>query len=193
MKEFWVKTLQRTPKWILILVVAVLYALYSIGERLLTGERVGPGHVVGAVFAGVMVAAAGFLAVRWQSRRDSKKPPGSLTSTNFERALTSGNPPEDAEADEWVPKLHRAIRTDQIMAWAGPLLFGGFTVMGIFLTVTNPDYPWFWVLATGFFAATAIWYPIWVRRRRMKLQALIDHFSGGGEHVSEIRVTHPHP
>lgn len=187
MKEFWVRTLRRTPKWVLLLVAAALYALYSLGEKLLTGEQVRPGHVVGAVFAGVVVAAAGFLTVRWQSRRDSKKPPGSLTATNFERALASGNLPGDAEADDWVPKLHRAIRTERIMAWAGPLLFGGFTVMGIFLAVTNPDYPWFWILVTGIFAATAIWYPIWVRRRRVKLEALIDHFSGGGKHVSEIR------
>jgi hypothetical protein len=92
MKEFWVRTLKRTPKWVLLLVAAALYALYSLGEKLLTGEQVRPGHIVGAVFAGVVVAAAGFLTVRWQSRRDSKKPPGSLTATNFRASTGIGQP-----------------------------------------------------------------------------------------------------
>lgn len=183
MKKFWVRTLQRTPNWILFLVAAGLYALYSLGQKLLTGEPVRPGHVVGAVLAGVVAVAVGFWLIRWQGRRESRKPSGSLTATNLERALASGRPPADAVADQWIPRLYRAIRSDRIMAWAGPLLFGAFTVLGIFLTATNPEYPWFWVLATVAFASIAVWYPIWVRRRRVQLERLINSFSTGREHA----------
>lgn len=176
MKKFWARTLQRTPKWILFLSFAGLYALLSLGQNFLTGEPVRLGHVVGAVFAGLIVVSVGIWSARWQSHRDSKKPSGSLTATTFEQALASGEPPQGAVADQWVPKLHKAIRTDRIMAWVGPLLFGGFTALGIYLTVTNPDYPWFWVIATVAFAGIGLWYPIWVRRRRMKLEKLINQF-----------------
>lgn len=185
--DFWAKALRRTPNWIIFLVIAALYVIFLLGKDLLSGESVGPADVAAASIAGLVISAATFWVSRWKTAREGKKPSGSLTATNFERAISTGRPPQDASAEQWVPELHKAIRTDRVMAWAGPLLFAGFTGLGIFSISQNLEHPWFWVLATIFFAAIAIWYPIWTRRRRTKLQNLINQFPTDEEHVSSAR------
>ncbi len=67
------------------------------------------------------------------------------------------------------------------MAWIGPLLFGAFGSLGIYLIIDNPEHPWFWVLATIFFFSVAAWYPIWTRRRRPKLLGLIAQLPTHGD------------
>lgn len=174
--SFWVRAFRRTPSWIIFLILAALYVILLLGKDLLTGEPVGLADIAAATIVGLVVSAVIFWIARWKRARDDKNPSGSLTATNFERAMSSGRLPQDAAAEQWIPELVKAIRTDRIMAWVGPLLFGGFTGLGIFLITQNPEHPWFWVLATTFFVAIAIWYPIWTHRRRKKLQGLISQF-----------------
>lgn len=66
------------------------------------------------------------------------------------------------------------------MVWIGMVLCAGLAGLGVFLIVGNPDHPWFWVFATVFFAAAAAWYPIWIPRRRKKMQNLIAQFPDHG-------------
>lgn len=184
---FWIRTLRRTPKWVIFVVFAALYAAFLLGQDLLTGEAIRPGHVAGAAFTGLVVAAVTVWLNRWKSARDSKKASGSFTATSFERAMSTGQVPKDAAPEQWVPALHKAVRMDRHMAWGGPLLFGGFTALGISLTIQNPEHPWFWVLATVSFASIAVWYPIWVSRRRVKLQGLITQFPRDDEYIRDGR------
>lgn len=168
---------RRRSNWIYFLVLATLYVLLLLGMDLLSGEALEPADVAVAVVTGLVISGAILLVSRWKSSRERREPPGSLTRSKFERAMSAGRPPLDASPAQWVPELHRAIRRDRWLAWAGPLLFAGFTALSIYLITENREHPWFWVLATGFFAGTAIWYPIWTHRRRPKLQRLIDQFS----------------
>jgi hypothetical protein len=48
----------------------------------------------------------------------------------------------------------------------GPILFGLFTAMGIFLIFGDPEHPWFGVLVAALCLGIVIWYPVWIPRRR---------------------------
>ncbi|MHA7218295.1 hypothetical protein ACX80L_05330 [Arthrobacter sp. MDT1-48-3] len=186
-KGFWVRALRRTPNWIIFLVIAVLYAVFLLGKDLLTGETVVLADVALAVLSGLALSAVIFWVNRWKSAREKKKPSGSPTQTNVERAMSTRRIPDDASAEQWVPELRKAIRADRVMAWIGPLLFGAFGVMGIYLIIDNPEHPWFWILATIFFFSVGAWYPIWTRRRRKKLLALIAQFPTAGGPADNAR------
>jgi len=185
--SFWARALRRAPNWIIFLIIAALYVIFLLGKDLLSAESVGPADIALAASTGLVLSAVIFWVTRWKSARDGKKPSRSLTATNFERAMSTGRPPHDASAEQWLPELHRAIRADRIMAWIGPLLFGAFGGMGIYLISENSERPWFWVLATIFFFSVAAWYPIWTRRRRPKLLGLIAQFPTDDEHDDSAR------
>lgn len=186
--NFWARALRRTPNWIIFLIIAAMYVIFLLGEDLLSGESVRPADVAVAAITALVISALIFWLTGWKSARDGKRPSGSLTATNFERAMSTGRPPPEASAEQWISELHKAIRTDRIMAWVGPLLFGGFGSMGIYLINENSEHPWFWVLATAFFFSVAAWYPIWTRRRRPKLLGLIAQFPADEEGTAEGSV-----
>lgn len=179
-KSVWGRALRRLPNWLIFLIIAALYVSFLLGKDFLSGESIGPADVALAAVTGLVVSTVILWINRWKSFRDRKKPSGTPTATNFERAMSTGRPPHDATAEQWVPELHRAIRADRVMAWIGPLLFGAFGSLGISLIINNPEHPWFWVLATIFFFSIAAWYPMWTRRRRPKLLGLIAQFPTPG-------------
>lgn len=186
-KGVWGRALRRLPGWLIFLIIAALYVSFLLGKDLLSGESIGPADVALAALTGLVVPAVILWINRWKNLRDKKKPSGTPTATNFERAMSTGRPPLDATAEQWVPELQRAIRADRVMAWIGPLLFGAFGSLGVSLIINNPEHPWFWVLATIFFFSLAAWYPIWTRRRRPKLLGLIAQFPTHGDSDNSAR------
>ncbi|MET1088004.1 MAG: hypothetical protein ABWY04_12930 [Arthrobacter sp.] len=76
-----------------------------------------------------------------------------------------------------MPELTKIIRQERHMGWSGPLMFGLFTAIGIFLIFDRPEHPWLGVFCTITFLGLAVWFPISVRRRRPRIQALIDQFT----------------
>lgn len=115
-KGVWGRVLRRLPNWLIFLIIAALYVIFLLGKDLLSGESVGPADVALAALTGLVVSAVIFWVNRWKSSRDRKKPSGTPTATNFVRAMSTGRPPHDASAEQWVPELHRAIRADRVMA-----------------------------------------------------------------------------
>lgn len=168
--------LRRLPGWFVFLLIAALYTSVMLGMDYLTGENIEPLSIAVTAASGIALSAVIFWLVRWQRTRERRKPDGWPTATNFRAAVSSGQLPEGARPEQWVPELKKAIRMEWPMAWIGMTLFIGFAGLGVFLIIDNPDYPWFWALATVVFTVLAVWYPIWAPRRRRKMQELIDQF-----------------
>lgn len=175
----WIRLLRRTPRWGLVLGVAVVWTTVMLGMELLKGEEVEPAEIAVTGAAGLAVGAFALWFTQWQRARERKKPAGWPTATNVKEAVSTGRLPEGAAAEQWVPELARIDAQERYMVWIGPLMFGAFAAMGVFLIFENPAHPWFWVLATAGFVALAVWYPIWIPRRRENIQRLITELTEG--------------
>ncbi len=184
----WVRVLRRAPRWALVLGIAVVYTAFMLGMKLLQGEQVEP---LEAAITGALGLAVGVFAVWFTGRQRAKekqKPVGWPTATRLKEAVSTGRLPEGAAAEQWIPELTKIAAQERYMIWIGPLLFGAFTAMGVFLTLENPDHPWFWVLATLGFACIALWYPIWIPRRRTRIEGLIAQFPNRGNLMDDDSV-----
>lgn len=176
----WVRLLRRAPRWALVLGIAVAYTVFMLGMKLLQGEEMDPVEVAVTGALGLAVGGFALWFTRWQPARERKKPAGWPTATRLKEAVSTGRLPEGAAAEQWIPELTKIAAQERYMIWIGPLLFGAFAAMGVFLTLENPDHPWFWVLATIGFAGIAVWYPIWIPRRRTRIEGLIAQSPDGG-------------
>lgn len=171
--------LRRTPRWGLVLGVAVVFTIAMLGMELLKGEEVEPVEIAVTAAGGLAVGGFTVWFVMWQRARERKKPAGWPTVTNLREAVAKGCLPEGAAAEQWVPELTRIVTQERYLFWIGPLMFGAFTAMGVFLIFENADHPWFWMLATIGYAVVAVWYPIWIPRRRKRIERLIAELTDG--------------
>jgi hypothetical protein len=176
-KGGWKAQVRRAPNLVRGLATAVLFSLGLLGMEVLKGRNLEAVDFVsvgaGAVFVGAFMALFG----RWRDGKDRELPPGPATARNLNRAIATGKLPEQAIPGEWVRGLQKIIRQDRRLIWLGLLELGLFTALGIFLILDRPDYPWFGVLCTALFAGITIWLPFSIRRRRMRIEALIAQLS----------------
>ncbi len=131
------------------------------------------GSLVGGLFYGLFSAL--FLHLR--QRRNG----GRTLSGEIEKAIKARAVPEEAAPEEWLPLLERKRRSEHRMLWVGPLEFGLFTVLGVYLMVTEPMVP-FWWFGTALFIAFGVAIPIWTRRRGSRIDALIVELKGSTAH-----------
>jgi len=176
-----VQILSKLPRWALFLLIAAAYTVIMSGQAMLTGKELEPVRLLVTSGMGLVVAAGALWLIKRQRAREAKKPIGYPTASNFREAASSGRLPEGARAELWIPELVRTIEQERIMAWLGPILFGAFAAMGVFLIFENPDLPWLWVICTLFFAGLAVGFPVWIPRRRRRMAALIAELEVSGE------------
>jgi uncharacterized membrane protein YphA (DoxX/SURF4 family) len=172
----WQGLLRRAPRWVVGLVIAVAWSVMILGLEFLQGEDIEAADLAVTGVLGVAVAAFALWFSGRIRAKERKLTPGSPTGTNITRAMSTGLLPEGASAEEWVPELSKIIRQERHMVWIGPLMMGLFTAIGIFLISDRPEHPWFGVFCTITFLGLAVWFPISVRRRRPRIQQLIDQF-----------------
>ena len=146
------------------------------GTRVLRGREVTAEDVLvyGAfgVATGIFTLWSAFRA--WAKER--ALPPGSPTAMNLRKAISTGQLPEEASAEQWEPELIRILIQERHMAWFGPLMCGLFTALGVFLILDSPERPWLGVICSPLFLGLTVWYPFWVRRRRVRIQELLAQF-----------------
>lgn len=159
--------------WLVFLFIAAGYTVVVLARPLLSGEEIRPGHVLGAAAAGLLVSAGILGIVHWQQARDRKMPISYPTPTRFRSAVSRGRLPKDADPEPWRRELSKVIRLERHVVWAGPLIFGAFAALGIFLIADNPGQPWFWAFCTIVFAGLAIWAPFSIVRHRRKVESLL--------------------
>jgi hypothetical protein len=173
----WLRLLRRPPRWLIVLVIAVVWAAMQLGLRLLRGKEVAADDVV---VYGAFGVALGIFTLWLASRARAKEqglPPGSPTAANIQKAMSSGHLPEQASAEQWEAELIWTLISDRHMVWVGPLVFGLFTALGVFLMFDQPGHLWFGALRTTLFLSITIGFPFWVRRRRARIQKLLAQLS----------------
>ncbi|MEC5180151.1 hypothetical protein [Arthrobacter sp. CG_A4] len=147
----WQELLRRTPLWLIALVVAVGWAAIQLGMRLLQGKEVVAEDIALTSAFGVVVG----IFVLWFGRRvqakERKLPPGSPTAANINKAISTGQLPEQASAEQWEAELIWILIRDRHTVWVAPLVFGLFTALALFLIFDNPEHPWFGVVCAVLF------------------------------------------
>jgi hypothetical protein len=179
----WKELLRRAPRWLIVVVVAIGWAAIQLGMRLLRGKEV---VVEDVALTGAFGLAIGFF-VLWAGRRAQAKegmlPPGSPTATNIKKAISTGQLPAQASAEQWETELIWILIQERHMVWVTPLVCGLLTALGVFLMFDSPEHPWFGLVCTVAFLGLTIWFPIWGRRRRVRIQELMAQFPDNASQV----------
>lgn len=175
-KGGWQRVLRLAPRLVVVLAIAIAWSAIFLGLEILQGDNVQP---VDVAITGVLGLAAAFFAL-WLGRRvpatERTLPAGSPTGTNIAGAISTGRLPEQASAEEWVPELLWILIRERHMVWIGPLVCGLFATLGVFLALGMPEHPWLGVLFAAASLGMALWFPILIRRRRVRIQVLLDQF-----------------
>lgn len=155
--------------WIGAAILALLWTGGVYGVNAATHpNQVGWAWLVGALVGGVFYGCV----MAFFFRRQQRKYGGQSTSRALAKAIKAGELPETAQPEIWLPLLERIRRSDRFMSWAGPVEFGLFTVLSVYLIATQPQV-WFWWVAAAGFVGLGIWIPFWTLRRKPKITALI--------------------
>jgi hypothetical protein len=126
----WRQRLAKAPLVVHFVYFSVAFGLVTwlIGE--LTGTTsTWRGRLIGDVLFGVLMTA--FTA--WQRRRDG----GPEAQLDTAQALRSGRLPADADPQVWRNRLDRQERTQRRVRWIGPVEFGAFAVLGVWLALSQ--------------------------------------------------------
>ncbi|MEV8213265.1 hypothetical protein [Leifsonia sp. NPDC077715] len=131
-------------------------------------QRLGWTSVIAAVVGGLLFGAVMALFVARQRRQSD----GTSMAQTVTNAVKKGELPHGASADEWMPLLERRRRQARLLRWLGPLEFGLFSLLAVYLIVTDGSRVIFWDAALVLFLALAIWYPINSRRQLRSIEQL---------------------
>jgi hypothetical protein len=174
---YWQGPLRLARRLMVVLAVAIALSAMFLGLEILQGDDVEPVDVVITGVLGLAVASYALWLGRRGQAKDRTLPAGSPTGTNIARAISTGRLPKQASAEEWEAELIWILIRERHMVWIGPLVCGLFAALGVFLALAMPEHPWFGVLFAATSSGMALWFPILIRRRRVRIQALIDQFT----------------
>ncbi|MEN2742048.1 hypothetical protein ABCS02_30060 [Microbacterium sp. X-17] len=154
--------MSRQPVYVVGIVTGGLFGVLTYGLNLATGmQRTGwrsaAVAVIGAVVFGVLFA---LFAARQRRAAGGVSKAQAVTD-----AIKAGRAPADAPAEEWRPLLERRRRQARLVRWLGPLVFGVFSALAVYLIVTDPTRLVLDVVFLVVFLGIAIWYPIGARRQ----------------------------
>lgn len=167
----------RLPRWALVPVFTIAFTAWLLGVQLLRGNALRWVDIALTVTITLMGALLVLWFVRRHDARVAAQPSGWPTKDRFQSAVSTGRLPEQATADQWMPKLRRAAAQERHMVWIGPLFFAAFSALGIYLALDDPAHPWFGLLFSLAFAAMAVFYPWWSVRQRRRIQQLMAQFT----------------
>jgi len=155
--------------WTVAAIMAILWAagMYGI-QAAIRPDRAGWGWLAGSLASGVLYGI--FMALVFRNLQ--KKYGGGDTAGAIEKAIKKGRLPQGVQPEVWLPLLERKRRSDRFLTWAGPIEFGLFAALELYLGITEPGV-WFWWLAAVAFVCFGIWTPVWAVRRRPRIDALI--------------------
>lgn len=161
--------LQSSSLGVLFAFLTVLYFIGTYGFSLLahdarlTVQDALIRLVSAAVFGGLMTAV---------SARQRRRSGGAENVTRINRALKTGVVPEDAEPSIWVSTLERRRRQNRQARWLNPLVFGLFTLLGVYLFAQEPGDPVAWIFLALFLAMTIV-SVVLVPRTLRRIEALL--------------------
>jgi hypothetical protein len=168
----WLQTapLGVTYTWIAIIWIGIRFLFQAFSREGIDSTYAVINVAGGLIFAGVMT---GIVAVR---RRRSG---GAGTLYEINRSLKTGQIPEHAEPSIWMPALERRERSLRRTIWLGPLEFGIFALLSLWLLFLGP-LPLLPLILFAAFIALIIWVSIATRRQNRQVERLRSQFVAPG-------------
>lgn len=161
--------LNDAPIIVVALVMAILFGGLSLVGNVATGvTRLNWAAVIGAAVGGLIFGALMSLIIRYQRRRNG----GVSMARAVTNAIKSGELPADARPSEWGPLLERRRRQVRLYRWVGPVEFGLFALLGVYLLFAEPGGDVIWGVEILIFLGFLIAYPISAHRQLPRIEAL---------------------
>lgn len=161
--------MNREPVYIVGILVGAFFGAGTFVVNVSIGiQRLSWASVVAAVIGGVLFGVIMALIVARQRRRSG----GSSMAQIVKNAVKQGQLPQGASAGEWKPLLERRRWQAKLLRWVGPLEFGLFLLLAVYLIVADNSRVVFWVVTIMFFLALAVWYPINSSRQLRRIEQL---------------------
>ena len=166
--------LSDAPMIVVALVMAILFGGINLLLNVAIGlTRLNWAAVIGAVIGGLVFGSLMSLIIRFQRRRSG----GVATARLVSVAIKVGKLPETASAEEWGPLLDRRRRQAKFYRWVGPVEFGLFALLGVYVLFADSARAALWGLEIVLFVAAVIAYPIWANRQLAKIETLENQLS----------------
>ncbi|MDT5014957.1 MAG: hypothetical protein QOD39_1117 [Mycobacterium sp.] len=166
--------LNGAPLVVVALVEAILFGGFSLLVNIATGlARLNSAAVIGAAASGLIFGIFMSVFIRFQRSRSG----GAVMARSVTNAIKSGKLPETATAEEWGPLLDRRRRQARLYRWVGPVEFGLFALLGVYLLFSDPTRALLWGFEILLFVAAVAAYPIWANRQVSKIDALRNQLS----------------
>lgn len=161
--------MNRQPVYVVGILTGLFFGVGTFAVNVSIGiQRLSWASVVAAVIGGVLFGAVMALLVARQRRKSG----GTSMAQTVTNAVKKGEIPQGASAGEWKPLLERRRRQARLLRWLGPLEFGLFSLLALYLIVSDSTRVVFWVAALVFFLSLAVWYPINSRRQLRSIERL---------------------
>ena len=155
--------------WTLGAIMAVFFAAGTYGiQAVIWPPHTGWAWITSALIGGIFYGT--FMAIIFRNLQ--RKYGGRDTARAVENAIKKGRLPDNVQVEVWLPLLERKRRSEGFWAWAGPLEFGLFAALEVYLAITEPGIL-FWWLAAAVFVGLGVWMPLWAHRRRPRIETLI--------------------
>lgn len=173
------------PLWALVPVLFVLTggAFFAL-QLLLSPEGSVLGWGIGSLFyAAAMSASFGLLIARARRRAG-----GSEELERMRRAYRTGDVPLDADLPTWSAEAERQERLLRRNRWSGPLVFGLFTLLGIWLALTESPFWWAFV---AFFIGLGVVGAATTPRGLRKIEGMREQLRRRGQTQGAVEPTEP--
>lgn len=181
----WQAFLRRAPQWAVALIAACLWTGLMLGNDALRGKQITVGNASVTGLFGLLFGGGLILVARWQRRRERRQPAGSPTASNLERAIAAGQLPSQASTWMWLPELNKIVQQERSLVWVVPPVCGLFSAIGIVVVFDDLAHPWFGALIAASFLAVAVGFPLWIARRRARIEALMAQLPDEPERPAE--------
>lgn len=177
----WQAFLRRAPLWTVALIGACFWTALMLGKDALQGKPITLGGAAATGIVGLLFGGGLILVTTWRRRMDRRQPAGSPTPSNLQRAISTGQLPAQASTWMWLPELDKIVQQERSLVWVVPPLCGAFSVLGVVIVFDDLNHPWFGALIAALFLAAAVCFPLWIARRRTRIEALMAQLPGEPE------------
>jgi len=155
------------PALLPIMFVVVGGAYFAIGFVTgHAGESIADRLVSALIYAAVLTIGFGVLiAVR------RRKAGGADELSRMQRAFKAGTVPPAVDPAVWIPMFEKWRRQYRRNRWFGPVVFGLFTALGVWLAVTERPVWWLYV---ALFLGLVVWSVLATPRALRKIDAMLE-------------------
>jgi uncharacterized membrane protein len=163
-------------------IMAVMFAMGFLIVSTVSGvQPFSIASVIGAACAGVVFGVLMSITIYVQRRRSGD----AATARAVAMAVKTGRLPDAAEQHVWGPLLERQRRQARRLRWLGPVEFGLFAMLAVYLMLRGSIPLPLAAAEFAFFLALAIAFPIANTRRLRRIEALERQLDAMDAHATD--------